>query len=84
MAWTIFQTIVYTHIKDYAVKQYGDDGDDPVTDYSADDCVRNMKKYIARHGKNARPDQDKLDLIKIAHYAQMAHDKLESNDAHEN
>ena len=32
-----------------------------------------MKRYLARTGKNSRPGQEQLDLIKIAHYAQMAH-----------
>jgi len=29
----------------------------------------------ARHGSNARQEQDLLDLLKIAHYSQLAFDK---------
>ena len=75
--WIKFSTNVCTHIEDYTVPQYGDKGEDQISDYTADDCVKQIKKYLARFGKNAREGQEKLDLLKIAHYVQLAYDKLE-------
>jgi hypothetical protein len=70
--WEEFSEAVHEHIDVYVVPQYGDKGEDPAVDYTIEDCVRNMKKYLARQGKNSRPGQESLDFIKIAHYAQMA------------
>lgn len=75
--WIAFQTKVWEHIENYTVPQYGDKGEDEADDFTAEDCVKQIKKYVARHSKNSRPGQDKLDLLKIAHYAQLAHSKLE-------
>jgi hypothetical protein len=70
--WEEFSEAVHEHIETYTIPQYGDKGEDPATDYDVEDCIRSMKKYLARQGKNSRDGQDSLDLIKIAHYAQMA------------
>ena len=75
--WVVFAEEVLHHIDFYAVPQYGDKGNDMATEYTAEDCIRHIKRYAARFGKNARPGQDKLDLLKIAHYAQMAATKLD-------
>jgi hypothetical protein len=74
--WIEFAVIVDDHINNYTVKQYGDRGSDLATNYTPEDFVKQIKKYCERHGKNARPGQDKIDMIKIAHYAQMAWSKL--------
>ena len=75
--WLDFSFTVASHIEHYAVPQYGDKGSDEVDEYTAEDCVKHIKRYIARHGKNSRPDQDELDMLKIAHYAQMTYTKLQ-------
>ncbi len=71
--WAEFSESVVWHIETYTVPQYGDAGEDLCTAYTPEHCVAQIKKYSARFGKNQRDDQDALDLIKIAHYAQMAH-----------
>lgn len=70
-----FTEKVITHIENYTVPQYGDKGEDQVTGYTADDCVKQAQKYLSRFGRNAREGQQKLDFIKAAHYCQLAHDK---------
>lgn len=75
--WTNFSYKVFDHIENYTVPQYGDEGNDLASGYNAEDCVKQAQKYIARFGKNSRPGQEKLDLIKAAHYLQMAHDLME-------
>lgn len=67
---------VIPHIELYTIPQYGDAPNDPVEEWTAQDCVRSIAKYAARFGKNARDGQDGLDLIKIAHFAQLAFIKL--------
>lgn len=74
--WEAFSLDVHDHINEYTIPQYGDKGEDIASEYSVDDCFRNMKRYLARQGKNSRPGQESLDLIKIAHYAQMAYTLL--------
>ena len=74
--WNAFAKDVEAHINGYTVPQYGDKGEDIASEYSADYCVTQIKKYAARFGKNSRPGQDELDLKKIAHYAQMANESL--------
>jgi hypothetical protein len=76
--WAIFSHRVNSHIENYAVPQYGDKGHDIASEKDAEFCVDAIKKYIARFGKNKREGQDKLDFLKIAHYAQMAHDSISS------
>ena len=75
--WVKFAGEVLSHIDLYVVPQYGDKGIDPASDYSLDDYIKQIQKYATRFGKNARPGQDRLDLLKIAHYAQMAATKLD-------
>ena len=79
--WERFSDDVNYHILTYVIPQYGDKGEDIASDYTLEDCVRNMKKYLARSGRNSRPGQDQLDLVKIAHYAQMAYILLGEQDA---
>jgi hypothetical protein len=74
--WTIFSGAVAAHVKNYTVAQYGDKGSDLATEYTVQDCLSQAKKYLARHGRNERPGQDELDLLKMAHYVQMAYTKL--------
>ena len=70
--WQVFADQVLNHIETYTVPQYGDKGEDIASDYSTQDCINGAKKYLARFGRNSRPGQDKLDLLKAAHYLQMA------------
>jgi hypothetical protein len=74
--WDGFADKVAAHIDDYTVPQYGDEGDDLASEYTAEKCVDQVKKYLGRFGRNSRPGQDELDIVKAAHYLQMAHDLI--------
>lgn len=74
--WLNFSGRVLNHIETYTVPQYGDEPNDQVSRWSAEDCVRQIERYAARHGRSARPGQEALDLLKIAHYAGLAYAKL--------
>ena len=75
--WDKFQKEVLNHIETYTVPQYGDKGEDLADEYSTQDCLNQVKKYVTRYGKNAREGQEKLDLLKMAHYIQMGFEALE-------
>ena len=75
--WRDFALKVEAHIEDYTVPQYGDKGEDQCTEFTRQDFETQIKKYANRMGKNSRPGQDKLDLLKICHYCQMLHDLIE-------
>ncbi len=74
--WQAFSDIVLNHIENYTVPQYGDFPQDPASDFTIEQLTGNIKKYIARFGKNQRAGQDQLDLLKIAHYACIAYSKI--------
>lgn len=75
--WNIFSAIVASHIKEYTVPQYGDYPNDNLTTFSADDCLKNISRYVARFNSNSRGHDEMLsDLLKIAHYAGTAYLKL--------
>lgn len=75
--WIEFSNKVLDHIEKYTIKQYGDKGADQCTEFDEQDFITNLKRYLNRHGKNSRKGQNKLDKIKMAHYAQMLHDLIE-------
>lgn len=75
--WTGFATYVTQHIRNYTVPQYGDVPNDQIESWSAEECVRAIGKRVARFGSNARGRIETLrDLVKIAHEAQLAFDKM--------
>jgi len=74
--WLDFSDNVFNHIELYCIPQYGDKGTDQCSEFSESDFITQMKKYLNRYGKNSRDGQQKLDLMKIAHYACMLHAKL--------
>lgn len=74
--WNEFAAKVADHIENYTVPQYGDAPNDNVESWSSQDCIAQIQKYAARFGTNQRAGQEKLDLMKIAHYAQLAMGKL--------
>jgi hypothetical protein len=72
-----FAEKVVRHIEDYTVKQYGDAPNDQVEEWTPEQCMRQIGKYVARFESNARGEQEKFrDLVKVAHYAQLAWLKL--------
>lgn len=74
--WDEFAAKVADHIENYTVPQYGDAPNDNVESWSAQDCIAQVQKYAARFGANQRAGQEELDLMKIAHYAQLAAGKM--------
>jgi hypothetical protein len=75
--WDLFSLEVHNHINTYTVPQYGDKGDDLADDYTPEECINYIQKYAKRHKSNAREGQTELDLIKIAHYAQLAYTHIQ-------
>ena len=75
--WLEFATEVGHHIETYTVPQYGDMPDDQMTTASIADIKHNIMRYMNRLGSNARGERESiLDLIKVAHYACIAANKL--------
>lgn len=74
--WEEFSNVVLNHIENYTTKQYGDAPNDNIQDMTAEDCIKQIKKYVKRFGNNQRAGQDLLDMLKIAHYAGLAHSKI--------
>lgn len=73
--WIEFSAQVLAHIESYTVPQYGDKGEDEVTNWTVEDCLKAVSKYRSRHGKNSREGQDELDMLKMAHFIQIAFEK---------
>lgn len=74
--WTYFAAAVFNHIEDYTVSQYGDKGHDQATDFTVEEIVMNMKRYLNRVGRNSREGEQERDCLKLAHYACMLKEKL--------
>ena len=77
--WKKFSSQMETHIREYAIPQYQSENrnEDQVNASTLEECVTAIKKYISRFGKNIRGNEEALrDMLKIAHYAQFAYDKL--------
>lgn len=74
--WHDFARTVGHHIETYTVPQYGDAPGDQIENWTAEQCAKQIAKYAARFGRNARDEQDLLDMIKIAHYACLAYNKM--------
>jgi hypothetical protein len=73
-----FSNIVQEHINEYTVPQFGDQPDDHIESWSAEDCIRQIEKYVERFGSNQRGAEEQFrDMLKIAHYAELAYEKLE-------
>jgi hypothetical protein len=81
--WTNFANKVKEHIETYVQKQYGnsiDSGDDLVTKNGAEYCIEQIKRYCDRFGSSARGNiEQERDILKIAHYAQLAHTQYTTN-----
>ncbi len=80
--WLEFSEQMKEHIDFYTVPQYGDAPDDNVEPWTSEDCIKQISKYANRAESNARAGQELSDLMKIAHYAQLAHMKKEKELQH--
>lgn len=79
--WNAFAKQVAEHIQHYTIPQYGDAPDDQVASWTAEHCANQISKYATRFGSNARAGQDRLDMLKIAHYACLAVAKMDAEAA---
>lgn len=83
IAWRAFAEDVLFHIENYTVPQYGDTGNDQVSQYDTQACVRQAMKYMERFGRNMRPGEQFRDFLKAAHYIQLAAEKFSEQKATE-
>ena len=77
--WERFHRQVKRHIVSYTIPQYENEDaqQDQVGAWTAGDCIRAIQRYVTRSGKGQRgPKEELRDLLKIAHYAQLAYEKL--------
>ena len=76
--WVLFSALVFKHIQEYAIKQYGDMPGDNVSFWNEQDCVNQIEKYVRRFKNPARGEDERFrDMLKIAHYACLAHSKMD-------
>jgi len=78
--WTEFSFRVLKHVEEYTVPQYGDKGEDNVSEWSADSCFEQIERYLKRRKTNQRSGQKRLDILKMAHYLCLADAKLEDDN----
>ena len=78
--WEEFSQKLAQHLREYTVPQYGDVGEDEITNYTVEQCVEHIKRYAKRYGSQSRDGQQELDFMKIAHYAQCAWEKYTSRE----
>lgn len=70
MVWQRFSELVIDHIQNYVAKQYRDFPDYIVEKYNEAKIQAKLEAYADRIGSGLRGEEDqKRDLIKIAHYA---------------
>lgn len=75
-----FHGAMISHIEFYTVGQYKDYPEDEATHYSVADCIFNIRRYSRRYGTSARTGEERLDMLKIAHYAAIAAMKIHGGD----
>lgn len=68
--WENFHPVVAEHIEKYANAQYGDKGEDQLTEFTPADIKAQLTRYTNRIGSDMRgADNAMLDCLKVAHYA---------------
>ena len=79
--WDAFDEQVRRHIQQYTVPQYDDDGGNgQIDNFSTEDCFKAMERYFHRRHARVRGNKEALrDLLKIAHYAQFAYQRLRAD-----
>lgn len=73
--WLQFSEKVLKQIELNYVPVYGDKGSDIASEYSVHELLSHAKIRIMRFGKNSTQEQDWLDLLKAAHFIQIAYEK---------
>ena len=76
-----FAAIVKQHIENYTVSQYGDAPNDQVEEWTPAQCMDSVRRYANRINSNSRGHLESLrDMVKIAHYACLAFNKLKPTE----
>lgn len=76
--WRHFSARVENHIETYAVPQYGDWPNDPLSEFTESDIKWQIRRYVSRMDTGARGDVESMrDLLKLAHYACLLYNKRE-------
>ena len=80
--WVDFAEQVRKHVVEYTIKQYGDGPNDNVAEWTTEDCIKQIGRYLKRIGvQNSRGHDDNvLCFLKIAHYACLAHSKIQDGE----
>lgn len=73
--WREYSNRVEKHLNEYTVPQYGDVGEDAITEYTVKDCAKHVERYAKRYGTQSRDGQQELDFLKMGHYSQCAWEK---------
>jgi len=82
-AFVKFSKEVVQHIEDYVVPQYDDLPDAHVDGMSMEEMKGKLSSYVQRIGKvqiHRGIEGAKQDCLKIAHFAQYVHTKLEEQE----
>ncbi|MGE3550580.1 MAG: hypothetical protein AB7I29_11870 [Geobacter sp.] len=79
--WQDFAGEVFEHVNNYTVPQYGDKPDDQLEEWTVEDCIKQVQKYLNRYDKNVRPGQQDMDFKKAAHYLQVAASKHKERES---
>ena len=67
--WDDFEDLVYDHIQNYVIPQYGDYPDEMVEGWDINIIKEYLGKYVRRIGTGQRGREAERDALKIAHYA---------------
>ena len=75
--WMHFAGMVKEHIAKYTVPQYGDSPHDEVMNWTPEQCIKAVSKYVRRFESGQRGASETLrDMMKIAHFACITYFKL--------
>lgn len=75
--WEEFSDVMWDHVVEYTVPQYGDYPNDQLTAFSIEEVAAQLKRYVNRIGSNSRGHGEALrDCLKMAHYACILRSKL--------
>lgn len=77
--WRTFSKAVVDHLVNYVIPQYGDEDNEPASEYDFEDCVKQAQRYLARAKTNQRPEGLERDMRKAAHWIQKAWDRVPGN-----
>lgn len=79
--WQKFSLEMLDHVENYTVKQYGDYPHDQLTEFSDEEILSSMKRYLSRAGRGQRGQAEEMrDMLKLAHYASVRYARLAAQE----